>query len=327
MTLLEKRPSVALAAVCAFTFASVAVGVYGAYGDTSSPAAVLTPTVPGRMCAGDPATLAWTPPAEVSDVNGYEIEHLSFDPSPSSVKTAVGLDTTALAVTLRFGFNSFLIRSITSTGADPTPFTSTSALGPRPPQAVAWDFTGRNSVAEASATVSFRWNEPITTFTYGGSSPTTVRLTASPGGHTVDIAFSPASQSGVTAHFAGLTNGVGYTFRAVTFNACGESAAQSSPVFTPGLAPEWTRSSPPLSASPGQYVYKFAAVGDPAPAFTLLDAPDWLAISAKGLLSGRPPEGTHSFSYSVVAANGVGIGGVVSTDLWLGPFTVEVRTG
>lgn len=325
MRFLGKRRFVALSVACAITVVSVAPGVYAAYADTASPSAVLTSTGPGPFCVGDSATLTWTPAADVSALRGYEVEHYTTYHFPTSVKSVVEVGTTTVPVTLRFGFNSFLIRSISSTGVNSTPFASASAFGAQPPQPMTWDSTGNNAVGDASATVSFIWKGPITRFTYGGAAPT-VRLTASPGGDSVDIPVDSTSQYTVTAEFTGLTNGVGYTFSAVTFNHCGASAPQVSSVFTTGVAPEWTRNTPPLTASRGQYVYKFAAVGEPAPTFTLLDAPDWLAISAKGLLSGRAPEGTHSFSYSVSAANGVGIEHVVATDLKLGPFTVEVRS-
>ncbi len=132
---------------------------------------------------------------------------------------------------------------------------------------------------------------------------------------------------GATATFTGLTNGVGYTLSAVTFNDCGSSGPITSPVFTPGVAPDWTRHSPPLTAQPGAYVYKFAASGDPSPTFSLVGAPSWLTISPNGLVSGRLPAGVESFSYSVVASNGVGIDAgplYPTTDIVAGPFVVTV---
>lgn len=62
-----------------------------------------------------------------------------------------------------------------------------------------------------------------------------------------------------------------------------------------------------MIASLGQYVYKFAATGDPSPTYRLVDAQSWLNIAPNGPLSGRPRSGRDSFSYSVAAGNGVGI--------------------
>lgn len=291
--------------------------------DTSTGATV-TLAEPGPSCVGDAATVSWAPPADTANLIGYHVEHWSLWLFPSVTTTTVRPDQTSLPVTLRWGPNNFYIRSVTSAGVTSTPFATATAFAGRAPQAMAWDWEspGANSVGDTTATVSFKWFGPITVSRTGGLGGT-VRITASPGGATVDL---PAGLA--TATFGGLTNGVGYTFSAVTFNECGSSGPMTSPVFTPGVAPEWTRSTPPLTAQAGEYVYKFAASGDPSPTFTLAGAPSWLTISPKGLLSGRPPAGTESFSYSVVASNGVGIDAgplYPTTDIVAGPFTVSVR--
>jgi hypothetical protein len=85
-------------------------------------------------------------------------------------------------------------------------------------------------------------------------------------------------------------------------------------------APAFTADSPPLTAATGTpYSYQFTASGTPAPTFTLGGgAPSWLSVnSSTGLVSGTPPAGTKSFTYSVTASNSAG-------SVTAGPFTVTV---
>ena len=60
----------------------------------------------------------------------------------------------------------------------------------------------------------------------------------------------------------------------------------------------------------------------PTPTYSLAPAaPSWLTLdSTTGALSGAPPAGTTSFSYSVIATNDVGI-------VTAGPFTVALSPG
>ena len=89
---------------------------------------------------------------------------------------------------------------------------------------------------------------------------------------------------------------------------------------SPPSAPTFTAASPPLEATVAKhYSYTFAASGSPAPSFSLSGGPAWLSISAvAGTVTATPPAGTTSFSYSVVAANGVDPSPTV------GPFVVTV---
>ena len=309
---------------------AASVGLFGtasvaASAETSPAPATIVQADPERSCVGETATLSWTPPADVAGLTGYEIVHQHYTrPTPSFVPTRVGPDQTSLDFTIPFGLSIFLIYPVTSSGRAPEPFASAAVRGNRAPFAMNWDNGENDAVGDGTATVTYRWYGPVTDSTTGGRLPTTVRITASPGGASVDI---PTGDSwSVTNTFSGLTNGVDYTFRAVTFNACGSSEPRTSAVFTPGVAPVWTRDAPPLTVGPGEYVYKFAATGDPAPAYELRGAPTWLGISANGLVRGRPPAGTDSFSYSVVAQNGVGIHPFDRTEAVAGPFTVSVRS-
>jgi hypothetical protein len=105
----------------------------------------------------------------------------------------------------------------------------------------------------------------------------------------------------------------------------GESGGTTRTVATvtgPGVAPAFTAATPPLTATVGTpYSYAFAASGVPAPTFALgAGAPSWLTINAtSGAVSGTPPAGPVSFSYSVVASNGV------TPNATAGPFTVTVN--
>jgi uncharacterized protein DUF11/putative Ig domain-containing protein len=98
--------------------------------------------------------------------------------------------------------------------------------------------------------------------------------------------------------------------------------AQASAVVAPvEQAPQFTAATPPATATAGvTYAYTFAASGVPAPGFALVaGAPSWLTIgAASGQVSGTPPPGTTSFTFSVVASNGVG------PDAVAGPFAVTV---
>jgi hypothetical protein len=99
-----------------------------------------------------------------------------------------------------------------------------------------------------------------------------------------------------------------------------QSVLATASVASPQTPPAFTAATPPLTATVGApYAYTFAASGVPAPTFALGGAPSWLSIDATtGVVSGTPPTGTSSFSYSVIASNGV------SPSATAGPFTVTV---
>ncbi len=99
------------------------------------------------------------------------------------------------------------------------------------------------------------------------------------------------------------------------------------PVLIPSplAAPLFKTDSPPLTVPTGSvYAGDFGASGVPAATYALAPgAPAWLSIepSFSGIVSGTPPSGTTSFTYSVIASNGVG---PVATT---GRFTVTVTAG
>lgn len=278
----------------------------------------------GHACAGQDATLAWSPPEGVSELTGYRITQSITTPStPQVVTTEVGADQTRLPFTVPFGLSNFQIRSITTTGVGEQPFTSASIMGNQVPQPMAWAGAGAG-VGDGTALVPFKWYGPINWSTTGGLLPTTIRVTASTGVSTTSAA--PHDGSGVATTFTGLANGVDHAFTAVTFNACGSSAASVSPTYVPGAQPVWSQASPPLTvARNAAYRYRFVASGAPAATYRLVGAPAWLTVGPDGQVSGNPPKGATSFSYSVTASNGVGIQpGIMVTDIVAGPFTVNV---
>jgi len=110
-------------------------------------------------------------------------------------------------------------------------------------------------------------------------------------------------------------------------NQDGNASYAAAPTVTATITVDqvaaFTVDSPPTTATVGQtYTYTFAASGVPAPTYALVSgAPSWLSINGTtGTLTGTPPTGTTSFTYSVVAANMVGVG-----DPTAGPFAVTVH--
>ncbi len=115
-----------------------------------------------------------------------------------------------------------------------------------------------------------------------------------------------------------------FTYSVVASNGVSPSATAGPfvvKVSPATAAPAFTAAAPPLTATVGtSYAYTFTASGTPTPTFALTPgAPAWLAIGgSSGTVSGTPPSGTTTFTYSVVASNGV------SPDATAGPFTVAV---
>lgn len=288
----------------------------------TSPATIIHAD-PDRACSGQAATLSWSPPAGVAGVTGYRITQMVTTPStPETYTTDVDAGRTSLPFTVPFGLSTFQIRARTATGVSDDPYTSASIMGNQQPSAMAWDSSGAD-VGDSTATVPFRWFGPLTWSTTGGRLPVTLQVTA-PVGVSIETSI-PQGASGAAPRFTGLLNGAATTFTAVTSNACGSSAGMTSPRYVPGVAPAWTQASPQLTVARNKpYRYQFAASGSPAPTYRLVSAPSWLGVGPGGLVTGTPPKGTVSFSYSVTASNGVGIGSN-PTDAPAGPFKVVVR--
>ena len=93
----------------------------------------------------------------------------------------------------------------------------------------------------------------------------------------------------------------------------GTPANFTLPVFTSGNPPNVGFQGVP-------YTFTFTATGQPTPTFELeSDAPSWLKIDSKtGVLTGTPPVGTTSFTYTVGATNSL------NNPDFSGPWTVTV---
>jgi Domain of unknown function DUF11 len=175
-------------------------------------------------------------------------------------------------------------------------------------------------VGPQTQTVSFT-SPPPTASLAGGATyvPTAVATSALPVRITVD-----AAASSVCSLTAGAVSFQAAGTCVLNANQSGNSsflaAPQQQQSFEVFAKPIFEMASPPLTGSVGQmYGYTFLASGSPTPAYSLaVGGPSWLSIS-NGIVSGSPPAGTTSFTYSVTAANSVG-------EAMAGPFTVAVTT-
>ncbi|HTW02454.1 MAG TPA: putative Ig domain-containing protein [Streptosporangiaceae bacterium] len=162
--------------------------------------------------------------------------------------------------------------------------------------------------------------------TVGGSAT----LTATGGGSGNPVVFSVDSlSSGTGVCTVSGTNGTTVTYAAagtcvIDANQAGNASYTTAPevtgTITVNQAPAFVIDSPPATAAAGQlYDYTFTASGTPAPTYALASgAPSWLSVNAAtGEVSGTPPSGTTTFSYSVTAGNAAGTATA-------GPFTVTV---
>ncbi len=175
----------------------------------------------------------------------------------------------------------FVVTTATPTVADPVAFDASASTDPSPTDhLVQWAW----SFGDGSATVT-------------GVTPTHVYTSAG----TYSVSLTVTDTEGASAS----------AVRTVTV----------APLTTP-TAPVFFLASPSLTATVGKvYGYTFAATGYPDPTFSLSGAPAWLSVAGPtGAVSGTPPKGTTSFSYSVVADDGVGSPATV------GPFHVTVST-
>ncbi len=139
MNVVTRRILVAAVASTAM-FAAPLAALAGA-----SMGATVTLAEPGPGCVGDAATLSWTPPADEAGLIGYQIEHFTSWPFPAPTATMVGLDQTTLPVTLRWGPNSFLVRSVTPQGVDSTPFATVTVFAGRAPSPMNWSWPSPNN--------------------------------------------------------------------------------------------------------------------------------------------------------------------------------------
>jgi len=178
------------------------------------------------------------------------------------------------------------------------------------------------AVSSASQAISF--TAPAT-----GTVGKSATLTATGGGSGNPVVFSVDASSGAGVCTVSGTNGSTVNYAAagscvIDANQAGNANYAAAPTvqqtITVYQAPAFVMDSPPLTAVAGQaYDYTFEASGTPAPSYALASgAPSWLSVNAStGEVTGTPPSGTTSFSYTVTATNAAG-------SATAGPFTVTV---
>jgi hypothetical protein len=183
------------------------------------------------------------------------------------------------------------------------------------------------TVSQAPQTIKFISNPPANPVV-GGSY--TVTATGGASGNPVTLTIdSVMTTAGACSLPANATSGAKVSLTGtgtctIDFNQAGSTnylaAAQLQQSFTIDQAPMFVLDTPPLTATVGQaYDYVFTASGVPTPAFALaVGAPSWLSVNATtGEVTGTPPKGTTSFTYTLTATNTVSVATA-------GPFTVKV---
>jgi streptogramin lyase len=304
--------------------------------NTSTGAVSGTPTTSGSttftVTATDSSSLAELATASLSITVGKGAQTVAIsspNPSPVSVgganyiPTATGggstspvvisLDGTSTGCTLNSGVVQFTAAGTCVLDANQAGDVNYSAAA-QVQQAI--------TVGKGAQTIIFTSTAPAATVggpTYtvtanGGASGKPVTFTidgSSTGGCSVVgavVSFTSAGNCVIDANQAGNGNYL--------------PAPQMQQSITVYDLPRFVLASPPSTASMGQvYGYTFDASGNPAPTYALATgAPSWLSInSTSGVLSGTPPTGTKSFSYTVIASNNVG-------HATAGPFKVTVTT-
>jgi hypothetical protein len=183
------------------------------------------------------------------------------------------------------------------------------------------------TVSPAPQTIKFISNPPANPVV-GGSY--TVMATGGASGNPVTLTIDSAmTTAGACSLPANATSGAKVSFTGagtctIDFNQAGNNnyfaVTQLQQSFTIDQAPMFVLDTPPLTAIVGQaYDYVFTASGVPTPAFALAaGAPSWLSVNATtGEVTGTPPKGTTSFTYTLTATNTVNVATA-------GPFTVKV---
>ena len=174
-------------------------------------------------------------------------------------------------------------------------------------------------VPQAAQAISF--TAPATGIA-GGSA--TLTATGGGSGNPVTFTVDPSSGTGVCTVSGDTVTYTAAGSCVIDANQTGNLDYTPAPPVTQTItvdqAPAFVIDNPPATAQAGQrYDYTFAASGTPAPTYTLAaGAPSWLSVNATtGEVSGTPPAGTTSFSYTVTATNTAGTATA-------GPFTVTI---
>jgi uncharacterized repeat protein (TIGR01451 family) len=308
-------------------------------GDTP---AVVTGTLTGCTTSLGPGAGVGTYLGTISGCSGlsspnYAISYsdagVTVSPAPLTItasSAAMTYGTTPPAITPAYsGFvNSDGPGSLSTEPACSTTATSSSPVGTYPstctgaadPNYAISYVTGTVTVGQAAQSISF--TNPPATGVVGKSA--TLAATGGGSGNLVVFSVDASSGAGVCTVSGSTVNYAAAGSCVIDANQAGNTDYSAAPPVTVTIivdqAPVFVLDSPPATAVAGQeYGYSFEASGTPAPAYALAaGAPSWLSINAStGELTGTPPAGTTSFSYTVTAAN-------VAGTATAGPFTVTV---
>ena len=208
--------------------------------------------------------------------------------------------------------------STSATSSSPVGTYPASCSGAADPNYAISYVPGQVTVGQAAQAISF--TAPAT-----GGVGKTATLTADGGASANPVTFSadPASGAGVCSMSGATVSYEAAGDCVIDANQAGNAnyspAPQVTATITVDQAPAFVIDSPPLTAVAGQpYDYTFTASGTPAPSYALTGAPPWLSINAgTGEVTGTPPAGTATFSYSVTATNTAGAATA-------GPFTITI---
>jgi large repetitive protein len=193
-------------------------------------------------------------------------------------------------------------QSVDLSGSAAGSVTQTVATTPGAYYTLSWYMAGNTNCGQPVKTMDVSWNGAVVdspTFDISGDSGSSM-------GFAQDQIVVAATGASSTVEFADSTP---------DGSQCGAVLDNVSLTAAQIATPSFLVDSPSLAALQGApYSAIFFASG--VPTYSLAaGAPSWLSISATGAVSGTPPVGTSSFTYSVSAANADG-------SAVAGPFTV-----
>jgi choice-of-anchor C domain-containing protein len=196
-------------------------------------------------------------------------------------------------------------QSLDLAGPAPGSVTQTVATAPGAIYTLTWYMAGNTNCGQAIKTMDVSWDGTLVdapSFDDSGDSNTSMGW--------VELQLNvTATSASSTLEFADATP---------DGSQCGSTLDNVSLVPATVAPPVFTTETPALVALQGSpYSAVFFAAG--VPDYSLLGAPSWLSITPYGAVTGTPPAGTSSFTYTVSASNADG-------SAQAGPYTVSVQT-
>jgi choice-of-anchor C domain-containing protein len=196
-------------------------------------------------------------------------------------------------------------QSLDLSGTAPGSVTQAVTTTPGANYTLTWYMAGNTNCGQAIKTMDVSWDGTVVdspSFDDSGDSGTSM------GWVELQLNVTAASASS-TLEFADATP---------DGSQCGSTLDNVSLVPATIASPVFTEENPALVGLQGSpYSAVFFAAG--VPDYSLAGAPSWLSITPYGAVTGTPPAGTGSFTYTVSASNADG-------SAQAGPFTVNVQT-